>query len=529
MTMPRSELAISIEAPAHPDADAVLTREAVRFLTDLHHRFDARRRELLEKRVIRQKAIDAGRLPDFLAETESIRKADWKAAPIPKDLMDRRVEITGPVDRKMIINALNSGANVFMADFEDSNSPTWENVVSGQAHLRDAVRGDIRYTSPEGKEYAVGPNPAVLLVRPRGWHLVERHLLVDGTPISGGLMDFGLYFFHNAKALIAKGTGPYFYLPKLQSHLEARLWNEVFLFAQEYVGIPRGTIRATVLIETILAAFEMDEILYELREHSSGLNCGRWDYIFSFIKVFRNHKSFLLPDRSQVTMDRAFLKAYVELLIQTCHRREIHAMGGMAAQIPIKNDPAANEAALEKVRQDKLREVKAGHDGTWVAHPGLVGITKQIFDEHMKTANQIHVKREEVQISPADLLKVPQGEITEKGLQLNVDVGIQYLESWLRGNGCVPIYNLMEDAATAEISRTQVWQWLHHGAQLSDGRKVTRELVRETIAAVLESFSTQLGARYGASKFPQAAELFEQMMLSEELTDFLTLQAYRYL
>ena len=529
MTVPRSQPATSIEAPGHPDAEAVLTPEALRFLTELHHRFDARRRELLDKRAEWQKAIDAGQLPDFLPETESIRKANWKAAPIPKDLMDRRVEITGPVDRKMIINALNSGANVFMADFEDSNSPTWENVISGQANLRDAVRGDIRYKSPEGKEYTLGPNPAVLLVRPRGWHLIERHLLVDGTPISGSLMDFGLYFFHNAKALIAKGTGPYFYLPKMQSHLEARLWNDVFLFAQEHVGVPRGTIRATVLIETILASFEMDEILYELREHSSGLNCGRWDYIFSFIKVFRNHKSFLLPDRSQVTMDRAFLKAYVELLIQTCHRREIHAMGGMAAQIPIKNDPAANESALDKVRQDKLREVKAGHDGTWVAHPGLVPIAKQIFDEHMKTPNQIQVKREDVHITAADLLKVPQGEITEKGLRLNVDVGIQYLQSWLGGNGCVPIYNLMEDAAAAEISRTQVWQWLHHGAQLSDGRKVTSQLVRETIASVLESLRAQLGPRYDASKFEQAAKLFEQMMLSEELTDFLTLQAYQYL
>ena len=529
MTVPQSSRAISIEAPAHPNAESVLTPEALRFLTELHHRFDARRLELLEKRVARQQAIDAGQLPDFLPETESIRKAEWKVAPIPKDLMDRRVEITGPVDRKMIINALNSGANVFMADFEDSNSPTWDNVISGQANLTDAVRGDIRYKSPEGKEYALGPNPAVLLVRPRGWHLIERHLKVDGAPISGSLMDFGLYFFHNAKTLLAKGTGPYFYLPKMQSHLEARLWNDVFLYAQEHLGIPRGTIRATVLIETILASFEMDEILYELREHSSGLNCGRWDYIFSFIKVFRNHKSFLLPDRSQVTMDRAFLKAYVELLIQTCHRREIHAMGGMAAQIPIKNDPAANESALDKVRQDKLREVKAGHDGTWVAHPGLVPIAKQIFDEHMKTPNQINVKREDVHITAADLLKVPQGEITEKGLRMNVDVGIQYLQSWLGGNGCVPIYNLMEDAATAEISRTQVWQWLHHGAQLSDGRKVTSQLVRDTIASVLESLRSQLGPRYDTSKFPQAAKLFEQMMLSEELTDFLTLQAYQYL
>jgi malate synthase len=531
MTIPHSQPAgVLVEAPLGPGFEEILTPQALSFLIELHHRFDARRRELLEKRVARQKAIDAGEFPTFLPETESVRKADWKVAPIPSDLMDRRVEITGPVDRKMVINALNSGATVFMADLEDSNSPTWENNLSGQINLRDAIRGDIRFSSPEGKEYALAPKTAVLMVRPRGWHLVERHLLVDGSPISGSLMDFGLFFFHNAKALIGKGTGPYFYLPKMQSHLEARLWNDVFLFTQEYVGVPRGTIRATVLIETILASFEMDEILYELREHSAGLNCGRWDYIFSFIKVFRNHKSFLLPDRSQVTMDRAFLKAYVELLIQTCHRRGIHAMGGMAAQIPIKNDPVANEAALEKVRLDKLREVKAGHDGTWVAHPGLVPVAKQIFDEHMKTPNQIHVKREEVHITPADLLAVPPGEITERGLRLNIDVGIQYLESWLRGSGCVPIYNLMEDAATAEISRTQVWQWIHHGAKLNDGRTVTLELVRDTTASVLTDLRSRVGAAtYDAGKFPLAAQLFEQMMVGEELTEFLTLEAYRYL
>ena len=521
---------VSVEAPVTPAFEEILTPQAVAFIVELQRRFNGRREELLEKRVVRQKAIDNGKFPAFLPETEAIRRADWKVAPIPRDLMDRRVEITGPVDRKMVINALNSGASVFMADFEDSNSPTWENNISGQINLRDAIRGDIRYTSPEGKEYALGPKTAVLLVRPRGWHLVERHLLVDGSPISGSLMDFGLYFFHNAKTLMAKGTGPYFYLPKMQSHLEARLWNDVFVFAQEYVGVPQGTVRATVLIETILAAFEMDEILYELREHSAGLNCGRWDYIFSFIKVFKNHKSFLLPDRSQVTMDRAFLKAYVELLIQTCHRREIHAMGGMAAQIPIKNDPVANEAALEKVRLDKLREVKAGHDGTWVAHPGLVPIAKQIFDEHMKTPNQIHVKREDVRIGPAELLSVPVGDITEKGLRLNIDVGIQYLESWLRGSGCVPIYNLMEDAATAEISRTQVWQWMHHGARLNDGRTVTLELVRDTTASVLNDLRTRTGAAaYDAGKFPLAAKLFEQMMVADELTEFLTLEAYRYL
>ncbi len=514
-----------------PGYEEILTPQALAFIAELQQRFNSRRKVLMERRGVRQQAIDAGKLPDFLPETEAIRKDDsWRAAPIPADLLDRRVEITGPVERKMVINALNSGANVFMADFEDSNSPTWDNNVSGQINMRDAVRGDIRFSSPEGKQYSLNPKTAVLLVRPRGWHLEERHLLVDGEPVSGALMDFGLYFFHNAKALMAKGSGPYFYLPKMQSHLEARLWNDVFVFAQEACGVPRGTIRATVLIETILAAFEMDEILYELREHSAGLNCGRWDYIFSFIKVLRNHPSFMLPDRGQVTMDRDFLKAYVELLIQTCHRRDIHAMGGMAAQIPIKNDPAANDAALEKVRQDKLREVLAGHDGTWVAHPGLVSIAKDIFDAHMKTPNQIHVKREDVRINAADLLKVPTGDVTEKGLRLNIDVGIQYVESWLRGNGCVPIYNLMEDAATAEISRTQVWQWLHHGASLNDGRKITMDLVRDTTASVLQNIRETMGdSGYGASRFPLAAQLFEKMMVSENLSDFLTLEAYRYL
>jgi malate synthase len=531
MTIPRSRAAgVLIDVPVAAEYEQILTPEAITFLAELHRRFNGQRRQLLANRAVRQQTIDAGQFPTFLPETEAVRKADWKVAPIPPDLMDRRVEITGPVDRKMVINALNSGATVFMADFEDSNSPTWDNNISGQLNLRDAIRGDIRFTSPEGKEYALGPKPAVLLVRPRGWHLEERNVIVQGSPLSGSLMDFGLFFFHNAKALIAKGTGPYFYLPKLQSHLEARLWNDVFVFAQEHLGVPQGTIRATVLIETILAAFEMDEILYELRDHSAGLNCGRWDYIFSFIKVFRNHKQFMLPDRSQVTMDRDFLKAYVDLLIQTCHRRGIHAMGGMAAQIPIKNDPAANEAALDKVRADKLREVRAGHDGTWVAHPGLVPIAKQIFDEHMKTPNQIFVKREDVHITAADLLKVPKGEITEKGLRLNIDVGVQYLESWLRGSGCVPIYNLMEDAATAEISRTQVWQWLHHGATLNDGRTVSLELVRGTIVSVLEQLRAQLGStRYEASKFSLASQLFEQMMVSDQLGDFLTLAAYKYL
>jgi malate synthase len=515
---------IQIDAPPLTAEYAeILTPEAIGFICALHEKFNARRLELLAMRAERQKRIDAGERPDFLPQTAHIRAADWTVAPIPADLTDRRTEITGPVDRKMIINALNSGASMFMADLEDSNSPTWDNIVGGQINLRDAVRGDISFTSPEGKSYKLVGRPAVLLVRPRGWHLVERHFLIDGEQVSGSLFDFGLYLFHNAKPLMAKGSGPYFYLPKMQSHLEARLWNDVFLFGQEYIGIPRGTIRATVLIETILAAFEMDEILYELKEHSAGLNCGRWDYIFSFIKVFRNFASMMLPDRSQVTMDRAFLKAYVDLLIKTCHRRGIHAMGGMAAQIPIKNDPAANDAALERVRQDKLREVKAGHDGTWLAHPGLIPIAKAVFDEYMTTPNQIYLKREDVHVAAEDLLKVHEGQITEQGLRLNVDVGIQYIESWLRGNGCVPIYNLMEDAATAEISRTQVWQWLRHGAKLNDGRQITPEMVRGIVASMLQR------PGWDGGQFPRAAELFEQLSLSDDLKEFLTLEAYRYL
>jgi malate synthase len=520
MTSPQ---AVAVDAPMPREYDEILTPEATAFLVELHRKFESRRQEILEHRALRQEAINRGTLPDFLPETESIRNSEWTVAPIPRDLTDRRVEITGPVERKMIINALNSGASVFMADFEDSNSPTWQNNLSGQLNLRDAVRGEIQFVSPEGKEYRLNPKPAVLLVRPRGWHLVERHYHIDGQPVSGSLFDFGLFFFHNAETLLAKGSGPYFYLPKIQSHLEARLWNDVFVFAQECTGVPRGSIRATVLIETILGAFEMDEILYELREHSAGLNCGRWDYIFSFIKVLRNSPRFMLPDRAQVTMDRAFLKAYVDLLIKTCHRRGIHAMGGMAAQIPIKNDAAANEAALEKVRQDKLREVKAGHDGTWVAHPGLVPVAKEVFDACMKTPNQIHVKRDDVHITAADLLSVPEGQITAQGLRLNIDVGIQYLESWLRGSGCVPIYNLMEDAATAEISRTQVWQWLHYGAKLSDGLPVTPELVQQEIRSLMSQ------PRYHGGRFTQAAELFEQMMLASDLKEFLTLEAYRYL
>jgi malate synthase len=503
-------------APALPGMhESVLTAEAVSFLTMLSREFEPRRQQLLEGRRVRQRQIDAGVMPDFLPETAHIRQSEWKAAPIPADLMDRRVEITGPVDRKMIINALNSGASVFMADFEDSNSPTWKNVIEGQANLRDAVRGTIGYTSPEGKQYEVFDCPAVLMVRPRGWHLDEKHFLVDGSAISASLFDFGLFFFHNARTLIENGSGPYFYLPKMESHLEARLWNQVFLRAQQELGISSGTIRATVLIETILAAFEMDEIIWELREHSAGLNCGRWDYIFSFIKKFRNHAGFLLPDRAQVTMDRHFLESYVKLLIATCHRRGVHAMGGMAAQIPIKNDPAANEAALEKVRQDKLREVWAGHDGTWVAHPGLVPIARRVFDTHMPFPNQIQRKLD-VHVTAADLLTVPPGEITEGGLTRNIDIGLQYLAAWLRGNGCVPIYNLMEDAATAEISRAQVWQWMRHGARLTDGRRVTPELVREIVT------------RFSPG-FPEAASIYERTMTAHEFPDFLTLGAYEIL
>jgi len=500
----------------------ILTSEAREFLNDLARNFEKRRQDLLARREVRQKQIDAGQVPDFLQETAQIRESEWTVAPIPKDLLDRRVEITGPVDRKMIINALNSGANVFMADFEDSNSPTWQNNLEGQANLRDAVNGTISYLSPEGKEYALKPKVATLLVRPRGWHLTERHFLVDGAPISGSLFDFGLYFFHNAKKLISKGTGPYFYLPKMESHLEARLWNDVFVFAQERLGIPRGTIRATVLIETILASFEMDEILWELHEHSSGLNCGRWDYIFSFIKKFRNRPDFVLPDRSTVTMDKHFLRSYVELLIRTCHRRGIHAMGGMAAQIPIKNDPSANERALDKVRQDKLREVTAGHDGTWVAHPGLVPMAKEVFDARMKEANQIKRPLPDVKITAKDLLSVPEGKITEEGLRWNIDVGLQYLESWLRANGCVPIYNLMEDAATAEISRAQVWQWVRHGAKISDdGRPITQEMVR---ALVIEQLKKMTGARK-----EEAAAIFDRLMTDPHFTEFLTLLAYDYI
>ena len=515
--------ALQIIAPVSAAQSGILTPEALLFVARLASEFDGRRRDLLARRRVRQTELDAGRFPDFLWETTHIRQGDWRVASIPRDLTDRRVEITGPVDRKMVINALNSGANVFMADFEDANSPTWNNNIDGHINLRDAIQRTIEFTSPEGKKYKLHERIATLLVRPRGWHLSEKHALLDGQPVSGSLFDFGLYFFHNARQLIENGSGPYFYLPKLESHLEARLWNDVFNFAQDALGIPRGSIRATVLIETILAAFEMDEILYELRDHSSGLNCGRWDYIFSFIKKFRNYPAFVLPNRAEVTMERHFLKSYVELLIQTCHRRGIHAMGGMAAQVPIKNDPAANELALEKVRQDKLREVRAGHDGTWVAHPGLVPLAKQIFDDGMPEPNQISRNRDAVAVTAKDLLTVPDGAITEAGLRWNIDVGLQYLEAWLRGVGCVPIYNLMEDAATAEICRAQVWQWVKYGAQLDDGRPVTTEMVNRVVDEQLAASGHQ------TPEFTRAAEVFRQMMTSAEFQEFLTLPAYNFI
>jgi malate synthase len=521
---------VKITGPIQEEYTSVLTTDAVAFVAEMFRKFGGRRRELLQKRVDRMAELERGVLPDFLPETAEIRKADWKVAPIPADLQDRRVEITGPVDRKMIINALNSGASVFMADFEDANSPTWDNNLQGQYNLGHAVEGTIAFTSPEGKQYSLNPTVATLMVRPRGWHLVEKHFLVDGEPVSASLFDFGLFLFHNAKKLVAKGSGPYFYLPKMESHLEARLWNDVFNFAQDYIGVARGTIRATVLIENILAAFEMDEILWELRDHSAGENCGRWDYIFSFIKKFRFRPEFVVPDRGMVTMTRHFLDSYVQLLIQTCHRRGIHAMGGMAAQIPIKGDAEANEKALEKVRQDKLREVKAGHDGTWVAHPGLVPVAMEVFNEYMKTPNQIDKVRDVVHITQKDLLEVPDGPRTEQGLRHNINVGLQYFESWLGGNGCVPIYNLMEDAATAEISRAQIWQWVRHGVKLDDGRVVTKELVRATIPEELEKIRKLVGEqRYKQGRYETAARLYEEMMTSDMFADFLTLVAYDHL
>ena len=512
----------------NPTFSQILSLDALIFLKELHIRFNARRLALLSARELLQADIDAGKQPDFLPQTAIIRNSEWKVAPLPNDLLDRRVEITGPVDRKMVINALNSGAKVFMADFEDSNSPNWTNTIQGQINLRDAIRGTIEFSGENGKTYQLNKTTATLMVRPRGWHLPEKHITVHGETMSGSLVDFGLYFFHNAKALINKGSGPYFYLPKIENYREARLWDDVFIFAQNYLHIPHGTIKATVLVETILASFQLHEILWELRDHSAGLNCGRWDYIFSFIKKFKNRTGYIFPDRSEVTMTAPFMRAYTQLVVQTCHKRGVHAMGGMAAQIPIKNDAAANEAAIAKVKADKLREVTDGHDGTWVAHPGLVSVALDVFNEHMPLPNQIEAKpRTEFQTSKDELIALPQGKITEDGIRSNINVGILYIESWLRGNGAAAIYNLMEDAATAEISRTQLWQWIHANATTTDGKKITPEWYLALKAEELEKIKLYVGeAAFEAPTFRKAAEIFDDLVSQDELTEFLTLPAY---
>ncbi|MBA4495135.1 malate synthase A [Paenactinomyces guangxiensis] len=523
---------IELTASVPAEFAEILTPEALGFVARLSRKFSRTRESLLKKRSERQRDIDAGNLPGFLPETESIRQGDWKIDPVPENLQDRRVEITGPAgNRKMVVNALNSGAKVFMADFEDANSPTWENSVGGQVNLRDAIRRKIDFTTPEGKRYVLKDKVATLVVRPRGWHLEEKHMKVDGKPVPAGLFDFGLYFFHNAQTLLEKGSGPYFYLPKLESHLEARLWNDVFVYAQDTLHIPQGTIKATVLIETILAAFEMDEILYELRRHSAGLNCGRWDYIFSYLKVFRNQPGTILPDRQQVTMTVPMMRAYTLLTIQTCHKRGAHAIGGMAAQIPIKNDPAANEEALRKVRADKEREVTDGHDGTWVAHPGLVPVAMSVFDEKMPGQNQVQLQRNDVRVTAEDLLEVPTGTITEEGLRTNVRVGIQYIEEWLKGNGAVAINHLMEDAATAEISRAQVWQWIRHPkGVLDDGRKVTFALFEQVLEEELNKIRNEIGdERFASGKYQVARKLFLRLIRDEAFVDFLTLPGYNLL
>jgi malate synthase len=520
---------LELKHELNPEYASVLTPSALEFVVKLQRHFNKKRLELLKLREERQIRIDAGDSPDFLPETKAIREGDWTAAPIPADLQDRRVEITGPVDRKMIINALNSGAKVFMADFEDSNSPTWSNCIEGQINLRDAINKTISYENPEnGKSYKLNAEIATLLVRPRGWHLPEKHVLVDGEVMSGSLFDFGLYFFHNAKNLLANGTGPYFYLPKMESHLEARLWNEVFILAQNELGVPQGTIKATVLIETITATFELHEIIYELREHMAGLNCGRWDYIFSYIKKFRNLDArFVLPERAQVTMAVPFMASYSKLVIQTCHKRKVHAMGGMAAFIPIKNDEAANNAAIDKVKADKLREVTNGHDGTWVAHPGLVKVAMDIFNEHMPTPHNYDITRAGEVYTQKDLLELPAGTITEAGLRMNINVGILYIESWLRGVGAAALHNLMEDAATAEISRTQVWQWIKNGSKLEDGRTITYELFKEILPSELEKVKVYVGEKsFESETMKRAIAMFDELVQVGDYKEFLTLPAY---
>jgi len=508
---------------------SILTNEALEFVKELHIRFNSTRKKLLSKREERQKQLDGGIMPDFLSETKEIRESDWEVEPLPEDILDRRVEITGPVDRKMIINALNSGAKVFMADFEDSNSPTWKNVIDGQINLRDAIEGTITHVNEaKGRTYSLNEETATLFVRPRGWHLIEKKVMINNEPVSASLFDFGLYFFHNAQKLINEGSAPYFYLPKIESHLEARLWNDVFVFAQEYLSIPQKTIKATVLIETILASFELDEILYELKDHSAGLNCGRWDYIFSYIKRFKNHPDFILPDRSQVNMEVPFMKAYATAVIKACHKRNVHAMGGMAAQIPIKANPEANEKAIEKVCADKIAEVKNGHDGTWVAHPALVPVAMEIFDRYMSTKNQRHIKRRDVKISAEMLLETPSGNITEEGVRTNINVGILYIESWLNGVGAAALYNLMEDAATAEISRTQLWQWIKNEVTLTDGRMMTVELYEKLKAEEIEKIKQYVGLeRFANGRFTEAIKLFDDLVKADYLKEFLTQPAYQ--
>ena len=514
-------------------AGEVLTPEALSFVARLQREFGDRRQELLRLRDERQRRLDGGEMPQFLVTTSSVRDTEWNVAKAPRDLQDRRVEITGPTDRKMLINALNSGARVFMADFEDANSPTWSNLVEGQVNLIDAIERRIDFKSPEGKDYRLNDKVATLLVRPRGWHLDETHVEVDGKPVSGSLFDFGLYFFHNARRLLNKESGPYFYLPKLESHIEARLWNDVFNFAQDSLGVPRGTIRATVLIETILAAFEMEEILYELRDHSSGLNAGRWDYIFSIIKKFRNRPDFVLPDRAQVTMTVPFMRAYTQLLVKTCHKRGAHAMGGMAAFIPSRRDADVNRVALAKVKEDKDREVGDGFDGTWVAHPDLVATATEAFDRVLgDRANQLERQRPDVQVTAGELIDVhvPGGTITEAGLRLDVSVGIQYIESWMRGVGAAAINNLMEDVATAEISRSQIWQWCRHAARLAEGAPVTADLVREIADEEMANLRTKHGEElWEKGRFAEAREVFEEVALAESFPAFLTLAAQRYI
>jgi len=525
---------VEVRGEAGERFDEILTPEALELLAKLHREFDWRRRELLGRRQERQSELDAGGTLDFIEETRELREGDWKIAAEPEDLADRRVEITGPTSRKMVINALNSGASGFMADFEDSNSPTWANMVGGQVNLVDAVRGTIEHDE-NGKHYELGEEVATLHVRPRGWHLVERHLLVDGEPLAGGIMDFALYLLHNARALLERGSGPWYYLPKLESHTEARLWNDVFNLAQDELGLDRGTVKATVLIETIPAAFEMNEILYELRDHSAGLNAGRWDYIFSAIKRFRTRPEFVTPDRKKVTMTVPFMRAYTELLVKTCHRRGAHAIGGMAAQIPSRTDEQANRKAFAALREDKQREASDGFDGTWVAHPDSVAAAREEFDRFLgDRPNQVDRQRDDVHVTAEQLLDVPStpGERTEEGLRSNVNVGIQYISSWLRGNGAAGIYGMMEDAATAEIARGQVWQWVRHGAELGDGRKIGPELVRELEESELERIREEVGDDdwfYSEGRPELSRELFEQVALADDFPEFLTLPAYEKL